>query len=78
MKYLDENGEPHTGFFAQQMPGYRSFYQGLDSEYYRDAVRRGLKIDKVSFGMATLYRMELQQVYDITMEMLTENPDRIL
>lgn len=78
MKYLDENGEPHTGFFAQQMPGYRSFYQGLDSEYYRDAVKRGLKIDKVSFGMATLYRMELRQVYDITMEMLTENPDRIL
>ena len=71
--YIDENGNTQMDLIRRHLPGCRSFYKGFDSEFYQEAIRRGLKIDEVPFGMATFYRMDLRELYEITMGMLEED-----
>ena len=76
---IDENGTLQTELIRQHLPGHRSFYGPAEqSEFYREAIRRGLKIYEEPFGMATLYRMELGQLYEIGMEMFREDPNATL
>lgn len=75
-KYIDKSGKLRTALIDKHLPGPRDFYAGLGkSKYYDEAIRRGLKIDSVSFGMGTLYRISLDNLYSVTMEMLKEDPD---
>lgn len=78
VKYLDQEGKPHTALIEKHLPGDRSFYRGLKGDYYQEAIRRGLRVESRPFGMGTLYKMELRQIFDITMEMFREKPDRTI
>lgn len=75
-KYIDGTGKLRTGLIEKHLPGNRDFYAGLGkSKFYDEAIRRGLKIDSVPFGVGTIYRISLDNLYDVTMAMLRENPD---
>lgn len=74
IQYIDADGERQTGFIARQYPGNRDFYYMPDSRFYAEAVKRGLKIHTAKCGIGTLYRMELENLYDVGMEMIRENP----
>lgn len=78
VKYLDEEGEPHTGLIQKHLPGHRDFYKGMDGDFYKEAVKRGLKIESQPFGLGTIYRMELAQLYEIAMDMFREDPNATL
>ena len=75
LRYIDEKGTWRTGFIPRHLPGHRDFYDAArHSDFYDEAVRRGLHIDSVPFGMATLYRMKLRELYDIGMAMFADDP----
>ncbi len=75
IQYIDADGERKTGFIPRQYPGNRDFYYMPDSKFYAEAVRRGLKIHTAKCGIGTLYRMELENLYEVGMEMIRENPN---
>ncbi len=75
IKYIDQNGELHTALIEKHLPGHRNFYDGLgDNEFYAEMVRRGLKIDTAPLGNTVVYRMDLQQLYDIGAAMFRDDP----
>ena len=75
LRYIDREGKWRTGFIPHHLPGHRDFYDAArHSDFYDEAVRRGLHIDSVPFGMTTLYRMRLRELYDIGMAMFAEDP----
>lgn len=73
VQYIDENGRAKTAMIEKQLYGCRNFYNGLEDDFYKEAIRRGLHIHAVPFGLSTLYRMELRELYDITMQMLRDD-----
>jgi aminoglycoside N3'-acetyltransferase len=77
IQYIDARGRTQNAVIPELF-GCRNFYGGNDSEFYREACRRGLEIREVPFGMAVLYRMKLRQLYEITMQMLREDPYALL
>ena len=78
IQYIDARGKTQTAVIGEELFGCRNFYGSSDNEFYREACRRGLRIWEEPFGMAVLYRMELRQLYEITMEMLREDPYALL
>lgn len=75
IRYIDAKGTWRTGFIERHLPGHRDFYGAVHkSAFYDEAVRRGLRIDAVPFGMATLYRMRLRELYEIGMGMFRDDP----
>ena len=75
LKYIDAKGVLRTAVIDRNLPGHRNFYDGLgDNEFYAEMVRRGLKIYSAPLGNATVYRMELKQLYEIGAEMFREDP----
>lgn len=78
VQYIDKDGRAKTAVIEKQLFGCRNFYGGLDNDYYREAIRRGLHIYEVPFGLSKLYRMELRELYDITMQMLREDEFALL
>ena len=77
IQYVDAQGRTQTTV-VPELFGCRNFYGGNDNDFYREACRRGLRIWKEPFGMGVLYRMELRQLYEITMQMLREDPYALL
>ncbi len=72
--YIDKNGKRKTAFIEKHLGGHRSFYEnGGDNEFYHEAQKRGLKIHKQPFGLATLYRIELSELFDIAMQMFEDD-----
>jgi hypothetical protein len=53
--------------------GCRDFYKGVSGRFYQKALQMGLKIYETPFGMTTLYRNELQQLYDIGYQIYKED-----
>ena len=75
MRYIESDGTWKTGFISRHLPGHRDFYDAAKgSRFYDEAVRRGLRIDEVPFGMTTLRRIRLKDLYEIGMEMFREDP----
>ena len=74
MQYIDEAGKTVTTMMDQHLYGCRNFYGGINDAFYEKAKARGLHIDTRKFGLVTLYRMELRELYDITMELFQEDP----
>ncbi|MBE6931350.1 MAG: AAC(3) family N-acetyltransferase, partial [Ruminococcaceae bacterium] len=75
IRYLDADGEPHTACIPRHLPGDRDFYgDPAKSEFYAEAVERGLKIDAVPFGIGWIYRMELANIYEVGMAMFRDDP----
>lgn len=75
IKYIDKDGTLRTTVIDRNLPGHRNFYDGLgDNEFYSEMVRRGLKIEAAPLGNATVYRMELQQLFDIGAAMFRDDP----
>ncbi len=78
IQFIDADGATKTATIDKQLFGCRSFYKGLGDDFYKEAIRRGLHIHEVPFGLSTLYRMELRELYDITMQMLSEEEFALL
>ena len=74
IKYIDENGKEKIEFIKEHLPGHRSFYDGLDNEFYTEAVKHGLKISEEPYGMASIFKMDLPVLFDIGMKMFEDNP----
>lgn len=74
-KYIDESGEPRTRIIEKHLPGHRNFYDGLgNNDFYKQAVARGLKIYSAPLGNAKLYRMELDNLYEVADAMFRDDP----
>lgn len=76
LRYKTDKGDLRTALIEKHLPGDRSFYR--KGKYYEEAVERGLRIQTHPYGMATLHLMDLQQLYDITMDMLKDDPLALL
>ena len=75
IKYIDEKGTLRTAVIDRHLPGHRNFYENLgDNEFYQELTRRGLKIYAAPLGNATVYRMELKQLFEIGAEIFREDP----
>lgn len=78
-KYVDEDGQLHTALMERHLPGHRSFYEDLsNNSFYEEAIRRGLKIHTQRLGMTTICQMELDNLHDVVMQMLREDPYALL
>ena len=77
IQYIDAQGRTQTAVLPELF-GCRSFYGGNDSDFYREARRRGLEIREEPFGMGVLRRIRLRQLYEITSQMLREDPYALL
>ncbi len=78
VQYIDKDGRVKTTMIEKQLFGCRNFYGGIEADFYKEAIKRGLHIYEVPFGLATLYRIELRELYDITMQMLREDEFALL
>lgn len=78
VKYIDNDGVTQTGYIPKHLDGCRSFYRGVDSYFYQEAVRRGLNIFEEKIGIGKIYRMKLSELYQIGMQMYEENPFSML
>ena len=78
VSYIDEEGTLKWDCIKKHLPGHRNFYRGADNHFYEEALRRGLHIHQETLGIATLYRIELAELYSIGMEILKEDPNATL
>ncbi len=78
VQYVDEAGRRRNAMIEKHLFGCRNFYSGFDNDYYREATKRGLHVETVPFGLATFYKMELSELYDITSEMIREDEFALL
>jgi len=72
--YLDEEGMTQSAYIRRHLGGCRDFYSGMKGKFYQEAIRRGLHIYQQPFGLATLYRIELRELYEIGMQIYREDP----
>lgn len=74
-KYIGKDGQPHTTIIEKHLPGHRNFYDALgNNEFYAEAVKRGLKIYSAPLGNAYVYRMELDNLYEVAEGMFRDDP----
>ena len=74
-KYIGKDGQPHTAIIEKHLPGHRNFYDNLGSnEFYAEAVKRGLKIYAAPLGNAFVYRMELDNLWQVAESMFRDDP----
>jgi aminoglycoside N3'-acetyltransferase len=78
VQYVDKDGRRRNASIDRHLFGCRNFYSGFDNDYYREATKRGLHVKTAPFGLATLYRMELRELYDITSQMIKEDEFALL
>lgn len=75
LKYIDKNSEMRTALIEKHLPGHRNFYDAAgNNEFYREAVKRGLKIYSAPLGNGRIYRMELQNLYQVVEDMFRDDP----
>ena len=73
------DGSLRTVFIEKHLPGHRDFYRN-DAEnckFFVRAVKAGLKISEVPFGMGKIHLIDLKNFYEIGMKLMQEDP-RIL
>ena len=73
------DGSLRTVFIEQHLPGHRDFYRS-DAEnckFFVRAVKAGLKIAEVPFGMSKIQVIDLKEFYSIGLKLMQEDP-RIL
>ena len=75
----NKDGSRRTVFMEQHLPGHRDFYRpdAENCKFYTRAVQSGLEIKSVSLGLGKLYLMDMQELYQIGMDLLRKDP-RIL
>lgn len=76
VKVKDEDGKIHTEVMKKHLPGHRSFYGSAPEQgkFYQEAFRRGLQVKETSLGLGKLHLMDLKQLYEIGMNMFSEDP----
>ena len=76
VKIKDEQCNLRTEVIHKHLPGHRSFYgvTPLQGNFYQNALRKGLRIDRVALGIGQLQMMDLRQLHDIGMELFREDP----
>lgn len=77
VKIQDADGKLHTEVIHNHVPGCRDFYEpvGKKAKFYQRAMAKGLEIKEVPLGMGVVSCMDLQQLYDIGMELFREDPN---
>ena len=73
------DGSLRTVYIDKHLPGHRDFYRN-DAEnckFFVRAVKAGLKISEVPFGMGKIQVIDLKDFYEIGMKLMREDP-RIL
>ena len=76
----DPDGSLRTVFIDKHLPGHRDFYRG-DAEnckFFVRAVKAGLSIKEVPFGMSKLQVIDLKEFYEIGMRLCREDPRVLL
>ncbi len=71
--YIDKDGFRQTAYIRKHLGGCRSFYSGFGGKFYKEAIARGLHIYEHKFGLTTIYRMELRELYDIGLQLYKED-----
>jgi len=74
-KYIDKTGEPRTAIIEKHLPGHRNFYDNLgNNDFYGEAVARGLKIHCAPLGNGKIYRISLEELYEVGQAMFRDDP----
>ena len=73
IQYVDEDGRVKTTMIDGELFGCRNFYEGIDDKFYRIATNMGLEIYEAELGLDKVYRINLRQLYDITMKMFEKD-----
>ena len=76
----DPSGSLRTVFIDQHLPGHRDFYRpdAENCKFFQRAVRAGLHIAEVPFGMRKIQAIELKPFYEIGMKLMKEDPRVLL
>ena len=74
------DGSLQTVFIRQHLPGHRDFYRedAENCKFFRRAVKAGLHIAEVPFGMNRIQVIELRSFYEIGMQLMKEDPRVLL
>lgn len=80
VKIKNPDGTYRTEMIKDNLPGHRDFYdhKGLTSKFYTRAIEKGLKINKVNFGIGEIYSIDLKDFYEIGMKLFEEDPNIVL
>ena len=75
----EKDGSLRTVLIEQHLPGHRDFYRddAENCKFFTHAIRAGLKIAEIPFGMNRIQMIDLKEFYRIGMELMREDP-RIL
>ena len=79
--YAENMVEQETKVLIEEhLPGDRDFYHdhGPESKFYRKAQQEGLCIREQTFGMNKLYLIELNELYEIGMQLWKQYPEIML
>ena len=75
----EPDGSLRTVFIDKHLPGHRDFYRrdAENCKFFVRAVKAGLHIGEVPFGMSKLQLIDLKEFYEVGIKLLQEDP-RIL
>jgi hypothetical protein len=65
-----------TVLIEKHLPGHRDFYRkdAENCKFFRRAVENGLEIHSIQLGMGKLLLVNLRQLYEIGMHLLSNDP----
>lgn len=80
VKIMEKDGRFRTEVVKKHLPGHREFYRrpAMKNAFYQKALAKGLKIRQQELGIGMLSLMELENVYQVSMEMFAEDPNATL
>ena len=76
VKVKNDNGSLSTHVIPRHLPGCRDFYgdgDRLDSKILSRAIKKGLKVKKVNFGIGELMLFDMQDLYEKAMAIYAED-----
>lgn len=79
-KVKQPDGSLTTAAIPRNLPYDRDFYHGTQEtiRFFKAATAKGLKIHEAKLGLGTILMMELPQLYEIGMKLLSADPNLLL
>ena len=76
----NQDGTLRTVLLEKHLPGHRDFYRkdAENCKFFRRAVKKGLLIHEIPFGMNKIQMIDLQEFYKVGMQLWKEDPQVLL
>ena len=73
------DGSLTTVAVPRHLPGCREFYtNAMECKFFKRSFARGLKLERVKFGMGELMALDIRQLYEIGMAVIKDDPKVLL